>query len=156
NLGIKVPPDVLIQAYHEHAPDAIGLSGLLVKSTHRMVVTATDLKAAGIAVPLLVGGAALSEKFTRTKIAPAYDEAVCYANDARTGLALMNRPGDPAGRDAGRSGPRAAEPAVGGEAPPEPAGPLSTRRSRKIRTDIPIPPAPYLNRRLRDVPHLTE
>jgi len=156
NLGIKVPPDVLIQAYHEHAPDAIGLSGLLVKSTHQMVVTATDLKAAGIAVPLLVGGAALSEKFTRTKIAPAYDEAVCYAKDAMTGLALMNQLMDPAERDSVLSGHRAAETAVAVEAPPEPAGPLSTRRSRKIRTDIPIPPAPYLNRRLRDVPHLTE
>ena len=86
NLGIKVPPDVLIRAYQEHKPDAIGLSGLLVKSTQQMVITATDLKTAGIAVPLLVGGAALSEKFTRNKIAPAYGEAVCYAKDAMTGL----------------------------------------------------------------------
>ena len=70
NLGIKVPPEVLIQAYREHQPDAIGLSGLLVKSTQQMVITAGDLKAAGIDVPLLVGGAALSEKFTRTRIAP--------------------------------------------------------------------------------------
>src|SRR5262249_57423815 len=76
NLGIKVPPDVLIQAYHEHKPDAIGLSGLLVKSTHQMVVTASDLKAAGIAVPLLVGGAALSEKLTRHKLSPATSTAV--------------------------------------------------------------------------------
>src|SRR6202047_3079038 len=36
NLGIKVPPDVLIKAYEEHQPDAIGLSGLLVKSAHQM------------------------------------------------------------------------------------------------------------------------
>jgi 5-methyltetrahydrofolate--homocysteine methyltransferase len=156
NLGIKVPPDVLIQAYHEHEPDAIGLSGLLVKSTQQMVVTATDLKAAGIQVPLLVGGAALSEKFTRTRIAPAYDEAVCYAKDAMTGLALMNRIMDPAERDAVLAGHRAAETAVAVEAPPKPAEPLTTRRSRKVRTDIPIPPSPYLNRRLRDVPHLAE
>jgi 5-methyltetrahydrofolate--homocysteine methyltransferase len=52
------------------------LSGLLVKSTQQMVITATDLKAAGIVAPILVGGAALSEKFTRNKIAPAYGEAV--------------------------------------------------------------------------------
>ena len=51
-------------------------------------------------MPLLVGGAALSEKFTRTKIAPAYGEAVCYAKDAMTGLRLMNRLMDPAERDA--------------------------------------------------------
>src|SRR5258705_2280373 len=92
NLGIKVPPDVLIQAYHQHAPDAIGLSGLLVKSTQQMVVTATDLKMAGIAVPLLVGGAALSEKFTRTKIAPGYGEAGFYAQDSMTGLSPLNTP----------------------------------------------------------------
>src|ERR1039458_4912640 len=42
NLGIKVPPDVLIQACREHHPDAIGLSGLLVKSTQQMVITAAD------------------------------------------------------------------------------------------------------------------
>src|SRR5207249_4405129 len=90
NLGIKVPPETLIQAYRQHAPDAIGLSGLLVKSAQQMVITAGDLKEAGIRIPLLVGGAALSDKFTRGKIAPAYDELVCYAKDAMTGLRLMN------------------------------------------------------------------
>src|SRR5208283_1041395 len=48
NLGIKVPPEVLIRAYHVHQPDAIGLSGLLVKSTQQMAITAGDFKAAGI------------------------------------------------------------------------------------------------------------
>ncbi len=100
NLGIKVPPEEMIRAFHEHAPDAIGLSGLLVKSAQQMVVTAGDLKEAGIRVPLLVGGAALSEKFTRLKIAPAYGEAVCYAKDAMTGLRLMNQLMDPASREA--------------------------------------------------------
>ncbi len=71
NLGIKVPPEELIKAYQEHRPDAIGLSGLLVKSAQQMVTTASDLKDAGIGIPLLVGGAALSAKFTETKIAPA-------------------------------------------------------------------------------------
>src|SRR5207245_920380 len=51
NLGIKVPPEDLIAAYHTHKPDAFGLSGLLVKSAQQMVVTAQDLKAAGIARP---------------------------------------------------------------------------------------------------------
>ena len=85
NLGIKVSPEVLIQACHDHKPDAIGLSGLLVKSTQQMVTTVTDFRAAGINLPLLVGGAALSEKFARTKIAPAYGNAACYAKDAMTG-----------------------------------------------------------------------
>src|SRR5664279_6552254 len=48
NLGIKVPPEDLIKAFREHKPDAIGLSGLLVKSAHMMVTTAGDLRDAGI------------------------------------------------------------------------------------------------------------
>jgi 5-methyltetrahydrofolate--homocysteine methyltransferase len=156
NLGIKVPPDQLILAYNEHKPDAIGLSGLLVKSTQQMVITATDLKTAGIAVPLLVGGAALSEKFTRTRIAPAYGEAVCYAKDAMTGLSLMNRLMDPAERQATLEKHRAAEAAAPVAVAPEPLAPVTTRRSAKVRTDIPMPAAPYLERKLRDVPHLAE
>src|SRR5207253_11331683 len=89
NLGIKVPPEELIRAFKEHQPHAIGLSGLLVKSAQQMVITAADLREAGISVPLLVGGAALSEQFTRQKIAPSYGHAVCYAKDAMTGLHLM-------------------------------------------------------------------
>ncbi|MGO9256383.1 MAG: methionine synthase [Bryobacteraceae bacterium] len=156
NLGIKVPPETLIRACQEHKPDAIGLSGLLVKSTQQMVITAGDLKMAGIVVPLLVGGAALSEKFTRTKIAPAYGEAVCYAKDAMTGLSLMNRIMDPAERPAVLESHKAVEAVVAVEAPAEPLAPLSTRRSRKVRTDLPIPAAPYLERKVRDVPHLAE
>jgi 5-methyltetrahydrofolate--homocysteine methyltransferase len=156
NLGIKVPPEALIRACLEHKPDAIGLSGLLVKSTQQMVITATDLKTAGITAPLLVGGAALSEKFTRGKIAPAYGEAVCYAKDAMTGLSLMNRIMDPAARAAVLEGHKPVAD-VAAEAPVERAvAPLGTRRSSKVRTDIPIPAAPYLERKLRDVPHLAE
>src|SRR6516225_259339 len=98
NLGIKVPPEELIKAYLQHHPDAIGLSGLLVKSAQQMVVTASDLRDAGIAIPMLVGGAALSGKFTQQKIAPSYGNAVCYAKDAMTGLRLMNELMDPATR----------------------------------------------------------
>jgi 5-methyltetrahydrofolate--homocysteine methyltransferase len=154
NLGIKVPPDQLIQAYHEHQPDAIGLSGLLVKSTQQMVVTAGDLQSAGITVPLLVGGAALSDKFTRTRIQPAYGNGVCYAKDAMTGLSLMNRLMDPAARAEVLEAHR-------GEAPPaaaagEQAPPPTEQRSAKVRAEIPIPPVPYLERRVRDVPNLTD
>ena len=155
NLGIKVPPDALIRAYQENQPDAIGLSGLLVKSTQQMVITATDLHAAGIAVPLLVGGAALSERFTRTKIAPAYGEAVCYAKDAMTGLGLMNGLMDPAKRAEVLETHRAAEATAAIETALEQTA-VTTARSRKVRTDVPIPPAPYLDRKLRTVPHLAE
>ncbi len=155
NLGIKVPPEEIIRASLEHAPDAVGLSGLLVKSAQQMVATAADLCEAGIGVPLMVGGAALSEKFTRSRIAPAYKAPTLYARDAMTGLRLMNQLMDPAARQAlaqantAQSEARAEEPA----GPPVSAG---ERRSARVRTDIPIPPAPYLDRRLCDVPRLEE
>src|SRR5262249_36541076 len=98
NLGIKVPPETLIEAHQTHKPDIIGLSGLLVKSAQQMVVTAQDLKNGGIACPILVGGAALTARFTATKIAPEYDGLVCYANDAMRGLDLANQIVDPSKR----------------------------------------------------------
>ena len=90
NLGIKVPPQDLIEAYRQHSPDIIGLSGLLVKSAQMMVETVRDFRTDGVAVPVLVGGAALSNRFTRLRIAPEYDGLVAYAPDAMTGLALAN------------------------------------------------------------------
>ena len=91
NLGIKVPPEDLIAAYHTHKPDAFGLSGLLVKSAQQMVVTAQDLRAAGIDIPLFVGGAALTRKFTATRIAAEYGGLTLYAKDAMDGLDLANQ-----------------------------------------------------------------
>jgi len=91
NLGIKVPPEALIEAYRRERPDAFGLSGLLVKSAQQMVATAQDLKTAGIEIPILVGGAALTKKFTDTKIAAEYGGTVIYAKDAMQGLDLANQ-----------------------------------------------------------------
>jgi len=90
NLGIKVPPQDLIDACQEHRPDIVGLSGLLVKSAQMMVETARDFRQAGVNSPLLVGGAALSNRFTRLRIAPEYAGLVAYAQDAMSGLALAN------------------------------------------------------------------
>jgi len=157
NLGIKVPPEDLIRAHKEHKPDAIGLSGLLVKSAQQMVTTAADLREAGIRVPLLVGGAALSEKFTKLKIAPQYSTAVCYARDAMTGLRLMNQLSDPAQRDAAIQAHTHVETLVLDEPAPAPAAvPTTDTRSPRIRTDIPIPPVAYLDRKVRTVPNLNE
>jgi 5-methyltetrahydrofolate--homocysteine methyltransferase len=91
DLGIKVTPSELIQAIREEKPDFVGLSGLLVKSAQQMVLTAQDMKEAGISLPILVGGAALSRKFTDTKIAKEYEGLVLYAKDAMTGLSLANQ-----------------------------------------------------------------
>jgi 5-methyltetrahydrofolate--homocysteine methyltransferase len=156
NLGIKVPPEELIRAHREHHPDAIGLSGLLVKSAQQMVITASDLREAGITVPLLVGGAALSDKFTRLKIAPQYGTAVCYAKDAMTGLRLMNELSDP-GR---REGVMESHTHVGVAVLDEPAAvPLQAagdERSPRVRPDLPIPGVAYVDRKVRILPDLNE
>lgn len=99
NLGIKVPSERLIQAVREHQPDVIGLSGLLVKSAQQMVLTADDLRAEGIDLPLVVGGAALTRRFTHRKIAPAYGALCTYAKDAMHGLSLVERLLDPGARE---------------------------------------------------------
>ncbi|MBI3771074.1 MAG: methionine synthase [Deltaproteobacteria bacterium] len=145
NLGIKVPPDDLVRAYQEHAPDAIGLSGLLVKSAQMMVVTAQDLARAGIDCPILVGGAALTNKFTRTRIAPEYAGMVVYAQDAMTGLDLANQLQDPARRTA--LGERLAREFTalatsGAPAAPPVAGRAFTKAV--LRHDFPIPQPPDL------------
>ncbi len=157
NLGIKIPSDQLIEAYREHLPDAIGLSGLLVKSAQQMVLTAEDLREAGIRVPLMVGGAALSERFTNTRIAPAYQEATMYAKDAMTGLRLMNEIMDPLGREEMLEKHRNGDVALAPESPPEEAPvAVSTERSSKVRVDICIPVPSYLDRKARLVPNLPE
>lgn len=91
DLGIKVTPAELIEAIRREKPDFVGLSGLLVKSAQQMVLTAQDFKEAGIDVPIMVGGAALSRRFTETKIVPNYDGPVIYSKDAMEGLEVANR-----------------------------------------------------------------
>src|SRR2546428_1735961 len=91
NLGIKVPPEELIAAYHTHKPDAFGLSGLLVKSAQQMVVTAQDLRVAAIEIPLFVAGAALTKKFAATRIAAEYGGLTLYPKDAMEGHDLPNQ-----------------------------------------------------------------
>ena len=157
NLGIKVPPDELIKAYQQHKPDAIGLSGLLVKSAQQMVITASDLRDAGVEIPLLVGGAALSAKFTEQKIAPSYGNAVCYAKDAMTGLRLMNELMDPVTRETVVRGHTANsgngfEVATTMRVATMPA----PTRSPKVRADLPIPAVAHLDRKVRRVPDLRE
>ena len=156
NLGIKVPPEELIAAYRAHKPDAFGLSGLLVKSAQQMVVTAQDLRAAGIDLPLFVGGAALTRKFTATRIAPEYGGVTLYAKDAMDGLDLANQLFSAVTRDGlvervrAEQAALAASPPSGGEASrlaPAPERP----RARLERVPVPTPPdlEPHV---LRDVP----
>ena len=156
NLGIKVPPEELIKAYQQHHPDAIGLSGLLVKSAQQMVITASDLKDAGISIPLLVGGAALSGKFTQTKIAPSYGNAVCYAKDAMTGLRLMNELMDPATRETVLREHAVSDNGVSVTTTVTVKEMPAVSRSPKVRADLPVEPVAYLDRKVRLVPDLRE
>src|SRR5215469_13656350 len=156
NLGIKVPPEELIKAYQNHKPDAIGLSGLLVKSAQQMVTTASDLKDAGIRVPLLVGGAALSAKFTQQKIAPSYSGAVCYAKDAMAGLRLMNELMDPATRETVLREHTASGNGFSVSTSVRVAPVPTVARSPRVRADLPIPTVSYLDRKVRLVPDLRE
>ena len=147
NLGIKVPSEQLIQAVREHQPDLIGLSGLLVKSAQQMVLTAGDLRAVGITTPLLVGGAALTRRFTHRKIAPEYGALCTYAKDAMHGLALCERLLDPAKRpelEREIAALREADAVVAEVAVEEPAPPA--RGTPVVRRDVPVPPPPDLER----------
>ncbi len=130
DLGVQCPAERLIDAWRQERTDLIGLSGLLVRSAHQMAATAAELAEAGITVPLLVGGAALSASFTDSRIAPAYRGEVYYAPDAMAGLALANRlrTGEDVAREVRPIAAAAPSPVerAAGTPPPLPAVPLPT------------------------------
>ncbi|HSP19411.1 MAG TPA: dihydropteroate synthase, partial [Myxococcaceae bacterium] len=145
NLGIKVPPEQLVAAVREHRPDILGLSGLLVKSAHQMVATAQDLSRAGVNVPVLVGGAALSRNFVDRSIAPAYaGGTVAYAQDAMSGLELAKQIVDPGGL--GRLNEelrvRREKLALETASRPAPAPSAPVTRSHEVRILDSVPTAP--------------
>ncbi|MFC4597950.1 methionine synthase [Cohnella hongkongensis] len=155
NLGIKVPPDQIIEAVRKENPDAIGLSGLLVKSAQQMVITAQDLRSAGIDAPILVGGAALTRKFTKNRIAPEYEGVVLYAKDAMEGLDLANKLSDPGQRARIIEEHWAAQAKLAEEADkPAKALPEASRARRSsISQDAPVfTPPDYERHVLRDYP----
>ena len=149
NLGIKVPSEQLIQAARQNGPDVIGLSGLLVKSAQQMVATAGDLRDAGIETDLVVGGAALTRRFTHNRIAPEYAGVCTYAGDAMSGLDLIERLCDRERRgevleriEALRERDRAPARAAAGAKTAVP----TERRSPTVRTDLAPPRPPDLER----------
>ena len=91
NLGIKVDIEDFIKAYKEHDADAIGMSGLLVKSTSVMKENLETLKSKGIDVPVILGGAALTDNFVEDYCRPSYDGSVFYCKDAFEGIEAMSR-----------------------------------------------------------------
>ena len=117
-----------------------------------MVSTAQDLKNAGISVPIMVGGAALTRKFTKTRIRPEYDGMVLYAKDAMDGLALANQLSDPVQRT------RIAE-EIKAEQEADAAAPqvvkvmpkLSEGLRSKISTDAPVYLPPDMERHVPEI-----
>src|SRR4029077_3494084 len=118
-------------------------------SAQQMVITANDLRDAGIEIPLLVGGAALSAKFTQTKIAPSYGKAVCFAKDAMTGLSLMNQLMDPATRETVVREHTSSGNGFGVTTTVKVLEIPKVTRSPRVRADLPIPRVATLERKTR-------
>ncbi|HKP45236.1 MAG TPA: vitamin B12 dependent-methionine synthase activation domain-containing protein, partial [Pyrinomonadaceae bacterium] len=91
NLGIKQPIEAILQAHDEHKSDAIGMSGLLVKSTLIMKENLELMNERGINVPVVLGGAALNRRYVAEDLTPLYKGQLFYARDAFAGLHTMDK-----------------------------------------------------------------
>ena len=90
NLGIKQPIDDILRAWEETGGDAIGMSGLLVKSTLVMRDNLELMNERGIKVPVILGGAALNRRYVDQDLIPLYNGKLFYARDAFDGLHAMD------------------------------------------------------------------
>ncbi|HKR11057.1 MAG TPA: methionine synthase [Pyrinomonadaceae bacterium] len=90
NLGIKQPIESILSAYEEHGADAIGMSGLLVKSTLIMKENLELMNERGIKVPVVLGGAALTRRYVEEDLKSLYLGRLYYARDAFAGLHTMD------------------------------------------------------------------
>lgn len=89
NIGIKQPIEEIIKAAKEKNADAIGMSGLLVKSVVIMKENLEALNAQGIKTPVLLGGAALTRDYAEEELAGLYQGDLLYCKDAFDGLSVM-------------------------------------------------------------------
>jgi len=89
DLGVKQSAEQIIQANKKYQPDYIGLSGLLVKSALIMKDDLEIFKERKISIPVICGGAALSNSYVIEQLDPAYTGKVYYASDAFAGLKIM-------------------------------------------------------------------
>jgi 5-methyltetrahydrofolate--homocysteine methyltransferase len=92
NLGIKQPISTILSAAEEHRADAVGMSGLLVKSTVVMKENLQEMNSRGMSakLPVLLGGAALTRSYVENDLSEVYEGRVDYARDAFEGLRLMD------------------------------------------------------------------
>ncbi|MDQ3173655.1 MAG: methionine synthase, partial [Acidobacteriota bacterium] len=91
NLGIKQTIENILQSYEEHQADAIGMSGLLVKSTLIMKLNLELMNERGITVPVVLGGAALTRRYVDDDLKSLYKGQLFYARDAFAGLHTMDK-----------------------------------------------------------------
>jgi len=142
NLGIKQPADSIIKAAQDHQADAIGLSGLLVKSTLEMKYVIQDLQRQNLDFPVICGGAALTRKYVEDDLRREYSSAVFYADDAFAGLHLMEDLSTEDGvRTARLREGRTVKEYAKAAAVDEETGPVFAERSPVV-TDAPHIPAP--------------
>src|SRR6266542_3861361 len=143
NLGIKQPGDVIIKAAQEHRADAIGLSGLLVKSTLEMKYVIQDLERQKLEFPVICGGAALTRKYVEDDLRREYTNAVFYADDAFGGLHIMEDLTAPNGnKEARLNEGRTVKEYAKAVAVDEETGPVLAERSPGVSDapNIPVPP----------------
>ena len=91
NLGIKQPIEAILQACEETGADAIGMSGLLVKSTLIMKDNLELMNERGVKVPVILGGAALTRRYVEDDLKSIYHGSLFYAHDAFAGLRTMDQ-----------------------------------------------------------------
>lgn len=155
NLGIKQPSDAIIQAAREHKADAIGLSGLLVKSTLEMKYVIQDLQHLESEIPVICGGAALTRKYVEDDLRREYRGPVYYAEDAFAGLHVI---GDLTGDDVAARAERVTDGKTVKaferknllpEEKAAPQEPVSTKRSAVVQDVAEIPAPPFYGVRVR-------
>jgi 5-methyltetrahydrofolate--homocysteine methyltransferase len=142
NLGIKQPGDSIIKSAQEQGAHAIGLSGLLVKSTLEMKYVIQDLQRQGLEFPVICGGAALTRKYVEDDLRREYSQGVFYAEDAFAGLHIMEDLTSTNGqRDSRLSEGRTVKDYAKAAVVDEETGPVFAERSAVV-SDAPNIPAP--------------
>jgi 5-methyltetrahydrofolate--homocysteine methyltransferase len=150
NLGIKQPGDTIIKAAMEHQADAIGLSGLLVKSTLEMKYVIQDLQRQQLGFPVICGGAALTRKYVEDDLRREYSNGVFYADDAFAGLHIMEDLSTPDGkRDSRLREGRTVKEYAKAVAVDEESGPVFAARSPVVSDAPNIPMPPFWGVRVR-------
>lgn len=149
NIGIKQTVNQIIDAALENEVDAIGMSGLLVKSTVIMKENLQELTARGLDQrwPVVLGGAALTRAYVEQDLAAIFPGEVRYARDAFEGLSLMDSIMAVKRGDEGAVLPALRERRVKAVVREETIKEIDTQRS-DVLVDIDIPNAPFLGSRI--------